>query len=80
VCAFSAVVASHPLGSATPLVNGILWAAVAGIAVMLLWEHRLVKADDLSKVDAAFFTMNGLISMGFFAFVFTARLLLPEAP
>jgi hypothetical protein len=31
-------------------------------------------------VDAAFFTMNGLISMGFLVFVFTARLLLPEAP
>jgi 4-hydroxybenzoate polyprenyltransferase len=47
---------------------------------MLLWEHRLVKADDLSRVDAAFFTMNGIISMGFFAFVFAARLLLPVAP
>jgi 4-hydroxybenzoate polyprenyltransferase len=80
VVAFAVVVASHPLGSATPLVNGILWAAVAGIALMLIWEHRLVKADDLSRVDAAFFTMNGLISMGFLVFVFTARLLLPEAP
>lgn len=80
VAAFAAVVASQPLGSATPLVNGLLWTAVAGIALMLLWEHRLVKADDLSRVDAAFFTMNGLISMGFLAFVFSARMLLPEAP
>jgi len=80
VFAFSVVVASRPLGPATPLVNGLLWTAVVGIALMLLWEHRLVKADDLSKVDAAFFTMNGLISMGFLAFVFTARMLLPGAP
>lgn len=80
VFSFAVVVASHPLGAATPLVNGILWAAVAGVALMLIWEHRLVKADDLSKVDAAFFTMNGLISLGFLAFVLTARLLLPGAP
>ncbi len=77
---FAAVVAAQPLGNATPLVQGILWAAVAGIALMLLWEHRLVKADDLSRIDAAFFTMNGLISLGFLAFVLTARLLLPETP
>lgn len=80
VVSFALVVASQPLGAATPLVNGILWAAVAGIAIMLLWEHRLVKADDLTRIDAAFFTMNGLISMGFLAFVLTARLLLPEVP
>jgi 4-hydroxybenzoate polyprenyltransferase len=80
VVSFALVVASQPLGAATPLVNGILWAAVVGIAVMLLWEHRLVKADDLTRIDAAFFTMNGLISMGFLAFVFTARMLLPGAP
>jgi 4-hydroxybenzoate polyprenyltransferase len=80
VVAFALLVASRPLGTATPLVNGILWAAVVGIALVLLWEHRLVRADDLTRVDAAFFTMNGLISMGFLVFVFTARLLLPEGP
>jgi 4-hydroxybenzoate polyprenyltransferase len=68
--------AAQPLGPVTPLVHGVLWAAVVGVAIMLLWEHRLVKADDLSKVDAAFFTMNGLISMGFLATVFAARMLL----
>ena len=80
VVAFSVVAASQPLGPATPLVDGLLWAGVVGIALMLLWEHRLVKADDLTKVDAAFFTMNGLIAMGFLACVFTARMLLPESP
>jgi 4-hydroxybenzoate polyprenyltransferase len=33
-----------------------------------------VRADDLSKLDAAFFTMNGIISITFFAFVLIARL------
>ncbi|MCE2901178.1 MAG: 4-hydroxybenzoate octaprenyltransferase [Gemmatimonas sp.] len=76
VLSFAAVMAAQPLGNVPPVVTGILWAAVLGVALMLLWEHRLVKADDLSTVDAAFFTMNGLISMGFLAAVFAARLLL----
>ena len=45
--------------------------ALAGIAVvagLLLWEHRLVRADDLSRVDAAFFTVNGWVSVLFFLF------------
>ena len=43
-------------------------------AVLLVYEHTLVKVDDLSKLDAAFFTMNGVISIAFFAFVLTERL------
>ena len=50
-----------------------LGVAVAGL--LLLYEHSLVKADDFSRLDAAFFTMNGVISIVFFGFVFTERLL-----
>jgi 4-hydroxybenzoate polyprenyltransferase len=50
--------------------SGVL---VAGL--LLLYEHSLVRADDFSKLDAAFFTMNGVISIVFFGFVFTERLL-----
>ncbi len=39
-------------------------------AALLLYEHSLVKPGDLSKLDAAFFTMNGVISVVFFCFVF----------
>ena len=39
------------------------------VAVLLLYEHSLVRHDDLSKLNAAFFTMNGVISVVFFAFV-----------
>jgi len=49
---------------------GIL--ATAGIVVvilLLLYEHSLVKPNDLSKLNAAFFTMNGVISVLFFVFV-----------
>ena len=46
--------------------------AIAGVivvAALLAYEHSLVAADDLSKLNAAFFTMNGVISVLFFAFV-----------
>jgi len=43
-------------------------AGIAAVAGLLAWEHRLVKADDLSRIDAAFFTMNGYVSVIFFLF------------
>jgi 4-hydroxybenzoate polyprenyltransferase len=48
--------------------GAIAVAGVAAVAGLLLWEHRLVRADDLSRVDAAFFTMNGYVSVIFFLF------------
>jgi 4-hydroxybenzoate polyprenyltransferase len=44
------------------------WAGIAVVAVLLGYEHSLVKADDLSKLDAAFFAVNGYISMLFLLF------------
>ena len=41
---------------------------VGVVACLLAWEHRLVRADDLSRVDAAFFTINGWVSVLFFVF------------
>ncbi len=43
-------------------------AGVAAIVALLLYEHSLVKAHDLSRVNAAFFTMNGYVSVIFFVF------------
>ena len=43
-------------------------AGVAAIVTLLIYEHSLVKADDLSRVDAAFFTMNGYVSVLFLIF------------
>jgi 4-hydroxybenzoate polyprenyltransferase len=43
-------------------------AGVAAIAALLIYEHSLVKPNDLSRVNAAFFTMNGYVSVLFFLF------------
>jgi 4-hydroxybenzoate polyprenyltransferase len=43
-------------------------AGVGVVAALLLWEHRLVRADDLSRVNAAFFTVNGWVGVLFFLF------------
>ena len=43
-------------------------AGIAAVVLLLMYEHRLVQADDLSRVDAAFFTINGYISVLFFLF------------
>jgi 4-hydroxybenzoate polyprenyltransferase len=52
------------------------WAGVTGVASLLAYEHSLVKPDDLSKLDAAFFTMNGVISISFFGAVLADVVLL----
>jgi 4-hydroxybenzoate polyprenyltransferase len=44
------------------------WFGVAVVAALLAYEHSLVKPNDLSKLDAAFFTMNGYISLSFLLF------------
>jgi 4-hydroxybenzoate polyprenyltransferase len=44
-------------------------AGIVVVAILLAYEHSLVKADDLSKLNAAFFTMNGVISIAFFLFI-----------
>ncbi|HEX8945278.1 MAG TPA: UbiA-like polyprenyltransferase [Gemmatimonadaceae bacterium] len=59
---------------------GSLYAlGVVVAAGLLAYEHSLVRADDYSKLDAAFFTMNGVISIVFFVCVLLERLLHPLA-
>jgi 4-hydroxybenzoate polyprenyltransferase len=43
-------------------------AGVAAVTCLLIYEHGIVSADDLSRVNAAFFTMNGWVSVLFFVF------------
>jgi 4-hydroxybenzoate polyprenyltransferase len=45
------------------------WLGVIAVAALLLWEHSLVGPGNLRRLDAAFFTMNGVISMVFLGFV-----------
>ena len=62
VALLAAMVVAFGLGT-------IAMAGVAIVAILLIYEHSLVKHDDLSRVNAAFFTMNGFISMGFLVFI-----------
>jgi 4-hydroxybenzoate polyprenyltransferase len=50
-------------------VGALYWAGVAAVAALLSYEHLLVRPGDLRRLDAAFFTTNGVISLTFFCFV-----------
>jgi len=63
------------LGALLPELGIGYFIGAAVIAGMLVYEQSLVKADDLSKIDAAFFTLNGIISVLFFLIVLGERLL-----
>jgi 4-hydroxybenzoate polyprenyltransferase len=47
----------------------LYWLGVAAVAALLGYEHFLVRPGDLRRLDAAFFTVNGVISVLFFLFV-----------
>ncbi|HEX6616411.1 MAG TPA: UbiA family prenyltransferase, partial [Gemmatimonadales bacterium] len=49
------------------------FAGVTAAAAILVYEHRLVRPGDLSRLDAAFFTMNGVMSVTVFAFALLDR-------
>jgi 4-hydroxybenzoate polyprenyltransferase len=50
-------------------VGVLYWLGVAVVAGLLAYEHSLVRPGDLRRLDTAFFTMNGVISVTFFVFV-----------
>ncbi len=45
------------------------WLGIAAVGLLLAYEHSLVSPRDLRRLNAAFFTMNGVIAMVFLAFV-----------
>ena len=55
--------------AATPYLGTIYLLGVAGVAALLAYEHWLVRPDDLSRVNRAFFQVNGVISIGIFLLV-----------
>ncbi len=74
--------ASHALTIACLVVVGLLlglgpiyWVGCIVAAALLAYEHSLVRPDDLSKLNAAFFNVNGYLSVAVFAFTFVAVLL-----
>jgi 4-hydroxybenzoate polyprenyltransferase len=54
----------------------VAWAGLVVVAALLLYEHLIVSPRDLRRLNAAFFTLNGVISMVFFLFVACAVLLI----
>ena len=50
-----------------PPFGTLYWLAVAAVAVLLIYEHALVRPDDLDRVNTAFFNVNAVISMGLLA-------------
>jgi 4-hydroxybenzoate polyprenyltransferase len=58
------------VGAGLGLSVGVLyWLGVTAVAALLVYEHLLVRPGDLRRLDAAFFTMNGVISVAFAVFV-----------
>jgi 4-hydroxybenzoate polyprenyltransferase len=49
--------------------GALYWLGVAAVAMLLGYEHAIVRPGDLRRLNAAFFTMNGIISVVFFGFV-----------
>ena len=47
----------------------LYWLGVAALAALLAYEHSLIRPSDLRRLNAAFFTVNGIVSLTFFAFV-----------
>ena len=47
----------------------LYWMSVLAVGGLLFYEHCLVRPDDLSRVNTAFFHINALISLGLFAVV-----------
>jgi 4-hydroxybenzoate polyprenyltransferase len=52
---------------AYPYFGWMYWLAILFVAALLIYEHLLVRPDDLSRVNAAFFNVNAIISLGLFA-------------
>jgi 4-hydroxybenzoate polyprenyltransferase len=55
--------------AAAPNLGVIYLTGIAAVALLLIYEHALVRPDDLSRVNRAFFHVNGVISVGLFLVV-----------
>jgi 4-hydroxybenzoate polyprenyltransferase len=57
------------LGLTSPPLGWIFMSGVLCVGLLLFYEHSLVRADDLTRVNLAFFNVNGIISLGIFVVV-----------
>jgi len=73
--ALAALVAVGPAAGLGPA----YWVGLVVIAMILVWEHRLVRPDDLSRLGVAFFNMNGIISVMYLVVVLIAAFAFPDS-
>jgi 4-hydroxybenzoate polyprenyltransferase len=66
-CHLLTIVALACLPLVYPLFGTLYWLAIVAVAILLIYEHALVRPNDLSRVNAAFFNVNAIISLGLFA-------------
>jgi 4-hydroxybenzoate polyprenyltransferase len=57
---------THHLGGPRLALGWIYWTAVGAVAILLLYEHWIVRPDDLTRVNIAFFNVNAVVSIGLF--------------
>jgi 4-hydroxybenzoate polyprenyltransferase len=67
ICHLATVCLLAILPIAYPHFGVLFWSAVFGVAVLLIYEHSLVRPDGLDRVNVAFFNVNAVISLGLFA-------------
>jgi 4-hydroxybenzoate polyprenyltransferase len=65
-CHLLTIIALACLPLAYPRFGTLFWLAIAAVAILLIYDHALGRPDDLSRVNAAFFNVNAIISLGLF--------------
>ncbi len=66
LCHLGMVILLAALPLVYPLLGWIYLAGIAAVALLLIYEHRLVRPDDLTRVNEAFFQVNAVVSIGLF--------------
>ena len=69
ICGLTMILAAYLMAGRYPSLLWLHWLGVAIFVILLYYQHHLVKPNDLSKINLAFFTTNGIASFIFSALV-----------
>ena len=64
-CFHAVTIVFLALVGVTAALGFIYWIGFAAVAVVLIWEHRIVTAHDLSRINRAFFDYNAYVSLAY---------------
>ncbi len=64
VCLLILLPLAERLGGPVLGLGWVYWVTVVGVAILLIYEHSIVRADDLTRVNVAFFNVNAIVSVG----------------